>query len=852
MERAERRALHRRMRLPLVAFAALTLLTLAGILLIRTALLRNAREAGTALSASCAAEEEGRLSVYETLLNFGVASLDSRLAAGESREEIRDFVGMYFRRVDSVLGSGVVDPYVVLDGEILAANPWEGDAEYDYASAPWYGQARSAEGRVIFTDVYTGAVYGRPVVTAAQSCAQDGAVMAFDILPEHLSFEAAELKEEESFFLCDGKGTAVYQKTALELPQEEVQAYLTSLVERISSGELEGGGAVRDMDGRRRAVYYTRLDNGWYSIVTVPYGVILGELWQVGWALLLMFAVSLLALFALARREQHLGERARRANETAQVLGNTYYALYRVNYERETYEMIKGSDYVRSRIPAFGPYGELLRTAGEVVEAEAFRDFTKSFSCENIRQLVDRQVSDYGGEFLRRFGGEYRWVSVRVLFDAALEAQEVVLCFREVEREKERQLQERRLLEDALQLAKQNEQSKQAFFRNMSHDMRTPLNAILGSSELARQHLDEPQRAAGYLDRIDSSGRYLLGLINDILEMARVEHGQVQLESRPFDLRKCVDDCLAAFRMQAGREGKALRENFAAGPETVVGDERRIQQILNNLLSNAFKFTPAGGEITLSVRQTESGEYGRYEFTVADTGIGMSPEFLRRIFEPYAREMRFGDRAASGTGLGMSITRSLAALMGGEIQVESEPGKGSRFTVVLPLPSAEPGQAGPAAEAAARAAARPDAGAFTLEGLSLLLAEDNEINMEITTEMLAARGVRVAQAFDGTEAVELFRQSAPFAFDAVLMDMQMPGLDGCAAARQIRALPRADAQSVPIIAVTANAFAEDVAATAAAGMDAHISKPIDFKKLAQALEQLLCAGEKGNKRPSGS
>ena len=846
MERAERRALRRRMRLPLVAFAALTLLTLAGILLIRTALLRNARETGTALSASCAAEEEGRLSVYETLLNFGVASLDSRLAAGESRQEIRDFVGMYFRRVDSVLGSGVVDPYVVLDGEILAANPWEWDAEYDYAAAPWYTQARSAEGRVIFTDVYTDAVYGRPVVTAAQSCAQDGAVMAFDILPEHLSFEAAELKEEESFFLCDGKGTAVYQKTALELPQEEVQAYLTSLVERISSGELEGGGAVRDMDGRRRAVYYTRLDNGWYSIVTVPYGVILGELWQVGWALLLMFAVSLLALFALARREQHLGERARRANETAQVLGNTYYALYRVNYERETYEMIKGSDYVRSRIPAFGPYGELLRTAGEVVEAEAFRDFTKSFSCENIRQLVDRQVSDYGGEFLRRFGGEYRWVSVRVLFDSALEAQEVVLCFREVEREKERQLQERRLLEDALQLAKQNEQSKQAFFRNMSHDMRTPLNAILGSSELARQHLDEPQRAAGYLDRIDSSGRYLLGLINDILEMARMEHGQVRLESRPFDLRKCVDDCLAAFRIQAGREGKALRENFAAGPETVVGDERRIQQILNNLLSNAFKFTPAGGEITLSVRQTESGEYGRYEFAVADTGIGMSPEFLRRIFEPYAREMRFGDRAASGTGLGMSITRSLAALMGGEIQVESEPGKGSRFTVVLPLPSAEPGQAGPAAEAAARAAARPDAGAFTLEGLSLLLAEDNEINMEITTEMLAARGVRVAQAFDGTEAVELFRQSAPFAFDAVLMDMQMPGLDGCAAARQIRALPRADAQSVPIIAVTANAFAEDVAATAAAGMDAHISKPIDFKKLAQALEQLLCAGEKGN------
>ena len=177
--------------------------------------------------------------------------------------------------------------------------------------------------------------------------------------------------------------------------------------------------------------------------------------------------------------------------------------------------------------------------------------------------------------------------------------------------------------------------------------------------------------------------------------MARVEHGQVQLESRPFDLRKCVDDCLAAFRMQAGREGKALRENFAAGPETVVGDERRIQQILNNLLSNAFKFTPAGGEITLSVRQTESGEYGRYEFTVADTGIGMSPEFLRRIFEPYAREMRFGDRAASGTGLGMSITRSLAALMAARYRWRASPGRAAASPSSSRCPPQSPGRMSP-------------------------------------------------------------------------------------------------------------------------------------------------------------
>ena len=213
-------------------------------------------------------------------------------------------------------------------------------------------------------------------------------------------------------------------------------------------------------------LYFQRLDRVLGGDVVapyvVPYGEILGQLHGFTLALL-MFDISLLALAALAWRELRSSARAERANETARVLGNIYYALYRVDYERETYEMIKGSAYVRSRIPAAGPYGDLLRAAGEVIEPDAFRDFTESFSCEKIRGLVDQQVRDFGGDFLRRFDGEYRWVSVRVLFDAALSPGEVVLSFREVEREKQRQLQERRLLEESLALARQNEDAKQAF-----------------------------------------------------------------------------------------------------------------------------------------------------------------------------------------------------------------------------------------------------------------------------------------------------------------------------------------------------------------------------------------------------
>lgn len=819
------------LKLPLCAFAALGVLALAGSWIVRNTMLRNAYEAATALSRSCAAEERGSLNVYATLLSFGTAALESRLEDGEGQESITVFLDTYFERVDSVLGTGVVDPYVVLDGKILAANPWEGDAGYDYATAPWYQQAVDAKGAVVFTSVYTDAIYDRPVITAAQSCRDGETVMAFDILPEHLRFDTADLAEDDSFFLCDSAGTIIYQKTGLDLDREEMQSYLTGLVEKIEAGGLGGDSIIRDLDGQRRGVYYTRMDNGWYSIITVPYSKILGGLQGVLWPLLLMFGISFLVMTALAFREYRLEFRVRRANETAQVLGNTYYALYRVDYEREIYEMIKGSAYVRDRIPLTGPYADLLRTAGEVIEKDAYQDFMESFSCRNMRELVRQRVRNFGGEFLRRFGGEERWVSVQILFDETLAPEEVVLCFREVEEEKQRQMRERRLLEESLQMTRQNEEAKQAFFRSMSHDMRTPLNAILGSSELARRHLEDPARTAGYLDKIDSSGRYLLGLINDILEMARMEHGQVQLEHHQFDLRACVEECLGVFRIQAEREGKNLREEFQAERTVLLGDDFRIQQILNNLLSNAFKFTPEHGTISLSVHQLDSGDYANYKFVISDTGIGMSPGFLEHLYEPYAREMRFSDRQAAGTGLGMSITKNLVVQMGGEIQVESAPGTGSMFTVILPLAvGQENGKAsGPAEERVP----------LTLKGLRILLAEDNEINMEIAAEILEAQGITVVQAWNGAEAVNAFRAAEPFSFDAILMDMQMPLMDGCEAARQIRTMDRPDAADIPIIAVTANAFSEDVSATIAAGMNAHISKPISAAALQQTLERLI-------------
>lgn len=369
----------------------------------------------------------------------------------------------------------------------------------------------------------------------------------------------------------------------------------------------------------------------------------------------------------------------------------------------------------------------------------------------------------------------------------------------------------------------------------MSHDMRTPLNAIISSLSLAREHLHQPEKLAAYVEKMDTSCRHLLHLINDILEMSRLESGKFTFHLQEFDLKKCMEDITSVFHTVSEKENKTFTVSFDIQDHVIVGDSFRLTQIVNNLLSNAFKFSREGDSISVSVKQFTSQKHSRFEFTVADTGAGMSEEFLGRIFEPYSRETRFGAKKVMGTGLGMSIVRSIVTQMSGRITVKSTLGKGSVFTVSLPFEVVR-GAAAPAVEEQ-----KPMPSDGNLEGMRILLAEDNVINMEIASEILTRKGINVVPAWNGREAVEIFKTSRPFTFDAILMDMQMPEMDGCEAARRIRSLERRDARQIPIIAATANAFAEDIARTEEAGMDAHISKPMDYDILCRTLMRLIPA-----------
>lgn len=375
--------------------------------------------------------------------------------------------------------------------------------------------------------------------------------------------------------------------------------------------------------------------------------------------------------------------------------------------------------------------------------------------------------------------------------------------------------------------------AKTAFLTRMSHDIRTPLNGILGLIEIEELKEGDIKVARESRAKARVAANHLLSLINDILEMGKIEDRKLTLEHAPFNLKELCDNTLVLCKLRATSNGITMQDNslpYATGPY-MIGSPTHIRQIMINLLDNSIKYNKHGGSVTFS-SQTKPLDNGRvlFCFSVSDTGIGMAPEFLKHIYEPFAQE---GDDARSkfqGTGMGMPIVKSLIELMGGTIEISSEVGVGSTFNVQIPLDIDKNPQAGERADG--------QANSCSLAGMNVLLAEDNELNAEIAQALLESEGIVVTHAADGNETVDLYVGRPAGSFDAILMDIMMPGMDGYEATRAIRLSKKADAADIPIIALTANAFAEDAKAAHDAGMNAHLSKPLDFNKLKNILARI--------------
>ena len=387
---------------------------------------------------------------------------------------------------------------------------------------------------------------------------------------------------------------------------------------------------------------------------------------------------------------------------------------------------------------------------------------------------------------------------------------------------------------EALQSAERASKAKTDFLANMSHDIRTPMNAIIGITTLMKNELHQPEKLAEHLNKLESSGQLLLGIINDILDMSRIESGKTTLNVEKINLPQQVSQLDGIIRQQANQHGQTFTVETHLQHENVLGDPNRLNQVLMNILSNAVKYTPRGGHIRLEAEELPRNEhYARYRFIVQDDGIGMSEAYQKTLFDPFTREERSGTNKVQGTGLGMAITKSIVDLMGGSIGVESATGKGTRFEVVLEFPiDAE-------ADHAQQVQALPEETEETspLCGMKFLCAEDNAINAEILEMLLEAKGASCTICSNGQEIVDAFASVKPGDYDMILMDVQMPVMDGLEATRRIRSGENPLGRIIPILAMTANAFLEDMQKSREAGMDEHLSKPVDIAALEQTVKR---------------
>lgn len=395
--------------------------------------------------------------------------------------------------------------------------------------------------------------------------------------------------------------------------------------------------------------------------------------------------------------------------------------------------------------------------------------------------------------------------------------------------------------DDALRLMRE----RTDFLSQMSHEIRTPLNGIKGLISMAKDHRSEDALLLDDLTRADELSDYLLSLVNDVLDVSRLNSGRVELESLPFDVRLLANNLETMFANQAKDKGIAFSVDYSDCEHVfLLGDQLRLNQVVVNFLSNAIKFTDEGGSVEVAFREMYANDgVANFMIRVRDTGKGMDPRFVGRIFKPFEQEDRTISRKYGGTGLGMAIADGLVSLMGGEIVVDTEPGRGSDFAVYLPLKLASSAQASRLADAGetleTHKAGMNGAELYDMADRRFLMAEDNDLNALIAIQILQSENAVIDVANDGPVVVDMFAESEPFSYDAILMDIQMPTFNGWEATKRIRALDRPDAQSIPIIALSANNYVEDAIASREAGLDGHTGKPININELKEQLAQAV-------------
>ncbi len=476
--------------------------------------------------------------------------------------------------------------------------------------------------------------------------------------------------------------------------------------------------------------------------------------------------------------------------------------------------------------------------------------------CIVEKSVVDNVLRDYqktivfetilmAGFILLLFAGLFYSISRRSLAEQKAEYEKrnneiQTQAMKEMEESNKKLKKAKNITTEALQTAENANKAKTDFLSNMSHDIRTPMNAIIGMTSLIRHDAGNKAKVIEYADKIDISSQHLLGIINNVLDMSKIEAGKTVFKYTDFSILDFITELNTIFHSQIDEKNQTLtiiKENIRH--EWVNGDQVHLMQIFSNLVSNAVKYTQEGGKIQFLVEEceTKSSVYAKYRFLVSDNGMGMSADFKDTIFDAFTRAESSMTNKIQGTGLGMAITKNLVEAMGGTIDVESELGQGSCFEVLIDLRIAEDRFV-----SSAEQAEKDEPAGNVLKGMRFLCAEDNELNAEILMELLKIEGAECTICENGKRVLEAFEQSAPGDYDMILMDVQMPVMNGYEATKAIRRSSHELAKTIPIIAMTANAFSEDIQHSLAAGMNAHVSKPVEMKVLEKTIRSIKSGG----------
>lgn len=521
------------------------------------------------------------------------------------------------------------------------------------------------------------------------------------------------------------------------------------------------------------------------------------------------------------------------------ALGQDFSVILLTDLRQDTIELIRGMEDThigRKLEDVHYRYSEWIRYACEHLVHEADREeMAVLLSPSRLEEELLRHKMYSVRCHVRPNPAGNEYFEVRAVLSQQDEDHfEVIIGHRALDQIIHEERKKQQQLEEALRQVELANKAKSTFLFNMSHDIRTPMNAILGFSHLLRMYKDKPERILDYTEKIEKSGEFLLSLINNVLELARIESGKSGIEESIIDMKELYESVGCLFENQMRERQISFTRTLRTPQRFIYADKVKLQEILLNLLSNACKYTPPGGRVSFDICSAPSQEEGVELFTstIRDNGIGMTKEFLAHIFEAFTRARSSTESRQPGFGLGMGIAKKLTELMGGTITVESEPGKGTTFTVSIPHRIAR----GPQEEFYAEQSVLPDT---VLQGRRILLAEDNDLNAEIAEELLKDAGLLVERARDGIECLAMLEKRKPHWYDLILMDIQMPNMDGYKATTIIRRLEDPQLSKIPIIAMTANAFAEDKAKAIALGMNAHVAKPIDMKELKRVMEDVL-------------